>query len=379
MMHVEYRSVVHDAASQPESGRVAFFGGLARLASGLWLCGFTVGRTKHDPQGTIRICRSADDGRSWQPVPWSFESRLGGTPGSLAGAEMVEASPGRLLVFTTWFDRSDPDRPLFDPQTEGILPSRLVVAESSDEGLTWGEWRVVPTPGLTGTAVTGPVLKWDDGSIGFAFESFKEFDDPSPPTHGAWLVVSRDGGRSFGPPVLVARDPRNQVYFWDQRLCTGPAPGEYVGLFWTHDRAEKRDRHVHLKIGHLTSLANPNELPVETSIRGQIAAPLRLPDGRLLAFVVDRARPGTLRLWSSLDGGSTWPAESSLVVHGHDEQARLSCGLLNIDFAQYWEDMARWSFGHPALRLLDQERVLVTYYAGTPGCLSVHSAAVNLA
>lgn len=377
-MHVESRSLVYDAAAQDERRRVAFFDGVVKLASGTWLCGFTAGKTKHDHEGTIRICRSRDDAASWELLPWPFETRAGNTPGSLAGAEFAEIEPGRLLVFTTWFDRSDPQRPLFDPQTEGILRSRQLVAESQDDGSTWSDWRAVPTPGLTGTAITGPVLKWSGGTIGFAFESFKEYDDPSPPKHGAWLVVSRDGGRTFEPPHLVVADPQQQVYYWDQRLCIGREPGEYIGLFWTHDRAEKRDRRVHFVRGNLHAGESNKGQPIETTIPGQIAAPLLFDDGRLLAFVVDRQRPGTLRLWVSRDGGQSWPEADSLVVHEHDEQARLSQGMDNIDFAQYWEDMAKWSFGHPAIRRYDEQRVLVTYYAGTPGCLSIYAAIVRV-
>ena len=80
-------------------------------------------------------------------------------------------------------------------------------------------------------------------SCAFAFESFKEFDDPAPARHGAWLAVSRDSGETFPEFHLVARDPRNETYYWDQRLATTSEPGGYVGLFWTHDRAAQRARH----------------------------------------------------------------------------------------------------------------------------------------
>ena len=129
---------------------------------------------------------------------------------------------------------------------------------------------------------------------------------------------------------------------------------------------------------HCAISSTARQSPVETTIPGQIAAPLLWHDGRLFTFVVDRDRPGTLRLWTSHDGGATWPKSDCLTVHEHDEQAKLSQGLENIDFAQSWEDMGQWSFGHPTIRPFDSERVLLTYYAGTPGCLSVHAAVVNV-
>ncbi len=377
-MRLEWKGLVFDANRQPPSRRTAFFDSLLRLQNGTWLCGFSVGAAKHHPQSNLVLMRSVDGGCTWEERATDFPSELAGVPGSLAGAELVEAEPGRLLLFTTWFDRSDPDRPLFDPETEGVLHSRLLMAESTDEGASWRSWETIPTPGLSGCALTGPVLRWPDGTLALAFESFKEFDDPRPARHGAWVVVSDDGGRRFGAPLLVAQDPAATIYFWDQRLCCGVGTGEWIGLFWTHDRQQQRDLSVHLLVGRLDPSNRVSRQPAATPLPGQISAPLLWHDGRLLAFVVDRSRPGTLRLWCSCDGGVTWPSELGLTVHEHDERAQLSQGATQIDFAEYWEDMAKWSFGHPAIRAYDQHHVLVSYYAGPPGLLSIHVALIHV-
>ena len=146
------------------------------------------------------MSRSKDRGRTWRELGFKFETHFEGVSGSLCGAEMVEAEPGRLLIFSTWFDRSDPQRPLFDPVTEGILPTKLLLAASTNEGESWGPWRALLVGGLKGCACTGPVLKWSDGRIAFTFESFKEFDDPNPGRHGAWF--NRLGGQ--GPHLRAA-------------------------------------------------------------------------------------------------------------------------------------------------------------------------------
>ena len=85
-----------------------------------------------------------------------------------------------------------------------------------------------------------------------------------------------------------------------------------------------------------------------------------------------------MKLWVSKDGGKTWPEADALTVHTHDERAALSQGLENIDFKQYWEDMGKWSFGHPAIRPLDNGRALLAWYAGTPDCMSVHWARIRV-
>lgn len=375
---IEDRGLVYDAALAAPDRSVAFFPSLVAPADGSLVAAFTVGPAKHAVTGTLGLARSTDGGRSWRPLDVAFETRLDGVPGSLGSGEMVEVEPGRLLLFATWFDRSDPGRPLFDPATSGILHSRQLVCESADGGATWSAWRCVPTAGLRGCSLTGPVLRWDDGTIAVPFESYREFDDPDPKHHAAWMVVSRDGGRTFSAPMRVARHPEDRVYYWDQRLCPGPRAGEFTALFWTHDLAAQCDLPVHLCRGRLEGgrivAAPPGPLP----ITGQIAAPLELSDGRLLAFVVDRTRPCTMALWSSSDRGATWPVDERLTVHHHDETASLSQGQEGIDFAAYWEDMGKWTFGHPVLRPLANGRVLAVWYAGVPGCMGIHWARIRI-
>jgi hypothetical protein len=380
-MRVEARVLISSASDRPPSEAAACFTGLARLADGTLFAAFQCGRVKHAADSTVKLFRSTDAGHTWREVPTRWRQSFDGVPGSLTAGEIIEAMPGRLLMFAGWFERSDPARPLFNPATEGILPARQLVAESADGGWTWSDWRELPTPGLTGTAVTGPAVAWPGGTVAFAFESFKEYHDPSPPKHGAWLLVSRDAGRTFGPPWCVARDPADRVYYWDQRLCRGPRPGEFVALFWAHDRARLHDLNVHLLRATLDDLAGPHPpRPRELPVPGQIAAPLLLPDGRLLAFVVDRGRPGTLTLWLSPDGGVTWPADRKLVAHTHDERAAVNRQdyLAGVDFAAYWEDMGKWSFGHPALVRLGGTKVLAAFYAGPPGQLSVHWVRIDV-
>jgi hypothetical protein len=373
-MQIESTSVIFDATRQPAERRIAYFTSLCPLASGAILCGYQNGPGKHSPTSTIGLSRSTDGGRTWETLPTCFATRLNDIPGSLGAAELVEVEPGKLLLFSTWFDRSDPARPLFDPVTEGILRSRQLLALSTDDGASWSDWRVIPTEGLTGCALTGPVIRGPAGEVVFAFESFKEFDDPRPGRHAAWVMVSRDGGDTFLTPWRIAQHPDHSVYYWDQRLCEGRKPGDFTALFWTHSLAEQRDLNVHLVHGRVERDGLTLEQIRETTIPGQIAAPCWVTDDRLVALVVDRGQPGTISLWESVDHGTTWPLDRRLVIYTHDERAALTQGREAIDFKQYWEDMGKWSFGHPALRMLPDGRLLAAWYAGTPDCMSLWSA-----
>lgn len=377
-MNIEDRGVVYDASRKPKHECVATFPSLCMAGDGTLFSTFQVGSGKHALDSTMGLCRSRDGGRTWQEIPPGFGTKILGGPRSFACGELIETAPGKLLLVTTWFDRSKPEQPVFDPSTEGLVPCATLAASSADEGETWSARREIPMHGLRGCSSTGPFLRWDDGRIAFAFESYREYNEPNPRYHGAWLLVSKDGGGTFDRLHSVAQDPSQRLYFWDQRLCVGRKGGKYVAMFWTHDRARQRDLPVHMKVGSIDDPEDSSVLPVPTTIPGQISAPLWLDDGRLLAFVVDRGRPSTLKLWCSRDKGTTWPENDSLLIYTHEEKGALTQGRKNINFSEYWEDMGKWSFGMPALRDLGDGRLLLTWYAGTPDRMSIHWARVRV-
>ena len=163
----------------------------------------------------------------------------------------------------------------FDPVTQGILHCKQSRGHlQRDEGASWTPWRVLNVAGLKGCAGTGPILRWPNGIVAYPFESYKEFDDPNPGVHAAWFMVSRNDGLAFEKPLLVAQDPEHKIYYWDQRLCVGNLPGEFIGLFWTHDLENKKDLNVHIGRGRLNGGALRNGPISDTGVPGQIGAPL---------------------------------------------------------------------------------------------------------
>ncbi|MDB6094853.1 MAG: exo-alpha-sialidase [Verrucomicrobia bacterium] len=375
-MKILQRGLVYDVTTVPDPRRAASFTSLRVLASGTILALFQLGSAKHSLDATLALCRTRDRARTWERIPVEFSSVVDGIPGSLAAGEIVEVRPGRLLLMATWFDRSDRSESVFDAATEALRPSKQLISFSSDEGQSWTGWRELPIRGLHGCAITGPILQWADGSIAFAFESYRDITATDPSIHhAAWLMPSNDGGESFGKPVLVAQDPAHGVYYWDQRLCTGPELGEYIALFWSHDLTSKQDLAVHIARNSVRAPADSMPQPRATRITGQITTPLLLPDGRLLALTVHRQDPACLRLFCSPDRGDTWPSE--LVVYEHNEKAVLTQGSTGVDYRLYWADMFRWSFGHPAMVQLNEQDVLIAYYAGAPNCMSIHWAILD--
>ena len=333
---------------------------LVRAADGRVLSSFRVGSTKDSADGNCVVAESGDQGRTWQVICEGFEATHGGVAGEMRSAELLQPRPGVLSAFLGFFERPRGDESLYDAETDSLLPSRLLLARSDDGGRTWVDYRTVDARPHTGTSVCGPVARLGNGEFLLALESHEHREGSNRAVHSALTIRALDGEK-LGPIVTVAEDPEHRVFYWDQRLAVSPADGRPVGMFWTYDREREVDQPIHI------AWADPQgehwETPRSTGIVGQIAAPIPLADGRLLAFYVLREPPGQMRLIASDDGGVTWDAEGALVVYSKGAPREAGSDGES-DFGQYWDDMFAWTFGHPAAVILDPTTLLLGYYAG---------------
>jgi hypothetical protein len=258
-----------------------------------------------------------------------------------------------------WVDASDPSRPFFNPETEGLLDSRVFLALSEDGGDSWTTPRRLDTaPFLMPTPITGPMLMLPDGRWALQFETNKPYLDTAPWRHQAVLMFSADGGHTWPEYADVGSDPEGRIFYWDQRPAV-LADGTLLVLFWTFDRQEAAYRTIHARAsedkGHTWG-------PIwDTGVPGQPAAPVSLSAGRIAMPYVDRERTPTIMLRVSEDGGRTWPGTSAQVLDDCLAQAQQGD---KGSMQEAWSEMAAFSLGLPTSAGLPDSEILVVYYAG---------------
>lgn len=378
-MRIVDRGTVFDATKAPADSRFCMFTSLELLSDGKLIvgCRRAVAKASSDEDVLIRV--SEDEGATWRTAFDGFgDYAIDGVTGRMRNVLLTEVSPGRLLGHLCWMDHSDPSLPMANPDTQGILPAKLMVAESTDSGSTWHDLREVPLdPPHKASVSTGEILVLKDGAFAFPYESYKEYYDTSVGYHRGALRFSTDGGETWpGDPAVVAHDDEDQrILFWDQRLGVHPEDGRLIALIWTHDRITERDLAIHVTWG------SPNgktwERPVSTGIAGQIASPLVLPDGSVFAAYVHRHDPPSLRAIVSDDFGRTWNTTGELAFYESGAGVESGAGGTR-DLRQVWEDMGRWTFGHPACRQLSSGEIMVAYYAGDSNAMGIYWVKIAL-
>ena len=124
-----------------------------------------MGSTKESADGTIWLARSVDLGKNWQHWPLSIDDTFEGVSGEFHYGPLTLLSDNRILIALMWTDRSNPDLPFFNPETEGLLPIRTIFGESADGGRTWGNIRGMDlAPYQSPMPITGSVLKFPGGA-----------------------------------------------------------------------------------------------------------------------------------------------------------------------------------------------------------------------
>lgn len=362
-MRIKKRGLVFDGASAPENEKSCAFTSLIRLSNGDLLVGFRIASGRDAPDGRVRVMRSRDEGASWETLHPGLTATIDGIEGNLYSGHFTELAPDRLMGAFCWVDRSNPERSFVNPETTGLAPTRNLIAESSDGGEHLGPFREVdlsPDPGCT---VTGPVVVLTGGELAFPYESWKEYDDPSPGVHAAHYRISSDGGQTWGENIVAASTVEDGIFYWDQRDATHPETGEIAVMYWTHDRAAETDIDNHISFGSPDGRLWSKPTPV--GWRGQHCQPIALGGDRLAALYVHRHDPPSIRLVLSDDFGRSWDRDNELMIYGSGLGTEAGHAGDPRAFDDFWQDMMAWRFGHPRGVLLPDGDVFIAYYAGS--------------
>ena len=209
--------------------------------------------------------------------------------GDLRGCALAELATGGLLAVIVWLDRTDPERPIYHPDTEGLTPVRNPVWRSDDGGATWASLGDLDS-GIPQAASQG-LLTLPDGTVLSTFETFKAYDEPGRWVYRGGLVRTTDEGRTWGDAVISAVMSDAGTMWWDPRIAR-LADGRLLQLYYAYEHDRGGEAPVH--IGWSGDDGRTWTPPVPTTLTGQASYPIAFPGGELLAFTQRRDGAGSM-------------------------------------------------------------------------------------
>ena len=350
---------------------------IVRLASGEILVSHRLGSRREGNDGRPHLLRSTDDGATWQDLGRPFDDYAEAGV-DLRGAGMTQLASGDVLTVVIGLDKRL-DRPVYNPDGEGLVPIVNIFGRSSDAGSTWSApWRLTGQP-IPQTASQG-LLTLPGGDVLMTFETFKEYDEPGIWRYRGGMLRSSDEGRTWGSQVISAAsdfegDPHDTMW-WDPRIAR-LGDGTLVQFYYAFRHRDSGEGPVHA--GWSSDEGWTWTPPTPTSLEGQATYPIALPgpDRRLVAFQQRRTDPGLMLLHYSGDGGRTFDRSFSTVIYEHAAPSA-SAADGSLSSFDYLISMDRFTFGHPCGVALGPDRVLLVWYAGGLTRTAIHAATVRL-
>ncbi len=341
---------------------VSTFPFVTPLANGSLLATYRVGSTKDSDDETVELRRSSDGGRSWSDPTSPFESTVGDVRGSLKLVYITELGGEHLLAAAMWVDRQAyRGKPLFNAQTEGCLPMKILLADSHDAGKSWSEWRVLPVPSEIGPpSLTNPVIRFPSGRLAISIETNKNYNDSAKWIQRVVYFYSADDGKTWSAPVTTCQDRAARIFNWDQRAAVCP-DGRLVTFTWTYDCKTTRYLNIQRRI---SSDEGATWLePEDLGFADQASHPAILPDGSVVLAWVDRFQTRSIRARLAAAVDAPFLPESEVVLYEYQPDAPMSASNEG-DTGELLAEMEVWSFGLPFAEAVPNGDVMVVYYEG---------------
>lgn len=261
--------------------RQATFPGIVQLPDGELLAIFSIGQAFDAADTRAYVSRSSDNGTTWSP-PQRLHNHEA-TPEESESFKPLLLSDGTLVATGYVFVRPTPLTPVVNPETFELLELRNKVSFSSDGGRTWtipANFSVEGQP----LELSGPCIQLRSGRILGATTPFHL----SKTGHAGWIIASDDGGHSWLKLSEFYRSPQGNISSWECRLCE-MTPGRVAVIFWAYDNASATNLNNHIVIsddgGETFGPAR------DTGIRGQASNLLALGGDKLLTIHAHREAP----------------------------------------------------------------------------------------
>ncbi len=253
---------------------------LCQLSDGRILAAHQMGQAFESVDGTTHISQSTDGGRTWSE-PWQAFDKSEETIPLTDSAKLTLLPDGRVLAFGYAFFRPNPELPLGNPQTGGLLEDQVYFSVSQDMGRTWSRHQVVPTIWNGHTEASAPITLLRDGSWATPITGFTDWEGNAISRNCGRLLRSYDKGQTWNDDTVCMEFPGDMVTCYEQRMCQ-LADGTLVVIGWNEDMG------TGLRLNNHVTFSRDNgrtfSAPVDTGIGGQASSLLALEDNRVLSL-----------------------------------------------------------------------------------------------
>lgn len=310
-IHIVGEGVIYANPLPQLRSRKAYFPNLAMLEDGSWLAAFALGEAMESADQTTALCQSRDEGKSWQAAGFLIAKEDRGHFSD--SAKLTRVKNHQVAALGYRFDRSDPEKPIGNPATGGLLPDQVFFCVSQDDGGHWSAPQVINTTFMGPVEASAPITVLSGGAWVSPIANFPRWDgDVQEGLHGR-LLRSDDAGETWTDEAVTMRFPGKHTAIWEQRLCEY-LPGLLVVIAWLEDLKTGQGLNNHIALS--PDGGRHFHPPMDTGIHGQAASVAPLGCGLVLSLHAMRRQVeeiGILATVTDLSNG-TWETQTQSMI-----------------------------------------------------------------
>ncbi len=352
-MKVVNSSVIYENPLPQLKSVISGFPYLCKISDGTILASHAMGEAFESVDMTNHISKSFDMGKTWEKPYKMFHEDNGGIQISDC-CKISKIGDQKLIALGYSFERSNPELPLGNPKTGGLLDDEVFYSISDDNGETWSKRKAINTIWGPHVEASAPITVLQDGSWASPITCFGDWDGN---IHGevcGRLLRSYDNGNTWSDDVKCMDFGSDDITCFEQRICQLDN-GTIVTIGWNENTKTGELYNNHYTVS--TDNGKTFSKPADTGIHGQASSVCAIGGNKLLATCAlrrDVANPGVYGYiveisdsgeWNIIDEAMLW--QPSLPIKADGNMAQIFAFL---------------KFGQPSAIMLDSNNALMCHW-----------------
>ena len=181
--------------------RQAAFPNICQLADGTLLSAMLIGEAFESADGASFLCRSTDGGKTWSAPKRMFDPNQFGRPYS-GGCKVTALPDGRVIALGYGHFRDDPEMPVGNPATGGLLDDFVFYSFSEDNGETWSDLETIECSWGPHVEASAPFYVLQDGSLITPITGFPAWDGSMTGPDAGRALRSYDLGKTWNDDAI---------------------------------------------------------------------------------------------------------------------------------------------------------------------------------